>query len=133
VGFGCRNGPTGANLGGRLVFDSTMAASTNQFPRDIDFLPVAYREVGIQRKNFTLRAVVIVAFVGLVGFGVTYQQHLRIVAQDQLAALLPAYEQSQAEAKRLTEFSRCRNRSNGKLSWKHISNIRGPEHKSSPR
>jgi Tfp pilus assembly protein PilN len=78
--------------------------ATNTPNRDIDFLPDVYREAGIQRKNITLRAVVIAAFVSLVGFAVVYQQHLRIVAQEQLAALLPSYEQSQAETKRLAEM-----------------------------
>ncbi len=79
-------------------------SSSNLSNRDIDFLPVAYREVGIQRKNITLRAVVIIAFVALVGFGVAYQQHLRILAQQQLADLLPSYEQAQVELKRLGEL-----------------------------
>lgn len=82
-----------------------MATPTiNSAKRDIDFLPLAYHEAGIQRKNFTLRSGVIAAFVLLVGFAVVYQQHLRIVAQDQLTELLPIYEQSQAESKRLVEL-----------------------------
>ena len=47
---------------------------------------------------------VIIAFVALVGFGVAYQQHLRIVAQQQLADLLPSYDQAQVEVKRLGEL-----------------------------
>ena len=78
--------------------------ATNTLPRDIDFLPAAYREAGMQRTNLTLCALVVTIFVVLVTFAAMYQQHMRIVAQEQLAALVPSYQQAQAETKRLADL-----------------------------
>jgi hypothetical protein len=81
-----------------------MALQAPLTPRDIDFLPSSYREAGIQRKNVTLRVVVVAAFIGLIGFAAIYQQHLRLVADRQLTELLPIYEQAQRETRHLSEL-----------------------------
>ena len=71
---------------------------------EIDFLPEAYHEAGVQRKNITLRVVVVMAFLCLIGFAAIYQQHIRIVADGQLNELLPLYERAQQETKRLAQL-----------------------------
>ena len=71
---------------------------------EIDFLPEAYHEAGVQRKNITLRVVVVMAFLCLIGFAAIYQQHIRIVADGQLDELLPLYERAQQETKRLAQL-----------------------------
>jgi Tfp pilus assembly protein PilN len=71
---------------------------------EIDFLPAAYREAGVQRKNVTLRVGVVVAFLAAIGFAAIYQQHLRILSDQQLTELLPSYENAKQETKRLAQL-----------------------------
>jgi Tfp pilus assembly protein PilN len=71
---------------------------------EVDFLPASYYEAGVQRKNITLRVGVVVAFLALIGCAAIYQQHLRILADQQLAELLPQYELAKQETKRLAQL-----------------------------
>jgi Tfp pilus assembly protein PilN len=71
---------------------------------EIDFLPASYRESGIQRKNITLRVGVVIAFVTLIGFAAIYQQRIRLLANQQLADLLPSYQRAQQETTRLAQL-----------------------------
>jgi Tfp pilus assembly protein PilN len=71
---------------------------------DIDFLPASYREAGVQRKNVGLRVVVIVLFVGVVGYAAIYQQYLRRLSEQQLADIMPHYEMAKLETARLTRL-----------------------------
>jgi hypothetical protein len=82
-----------------------MAASNPTTVVDFDFLPASYHEAGIQRKNITLRLVVVVGFAAFLGFGAVYQQHLRIVADQQLSDVLVDYERAQAQMQRLSQVS----------------------------
>ncbi len=75
--------------------------------RDIDFLPVSYYEAGLQRKHFTLRLGVVVAFGALIVFVAIYQQFLRSMANQQLAQLQPQYEQAKQQTQRLAQLQQA--------------------------
>ncbi len=71
---------------------------------EIDFLPASYREVGVHRKNMTLRVAVVALFVALLGVAAVYQQVLRRQTEQQLADMLPQYAAAQAQTARLAEL-----------------------------
>lgn len=71
---------------------------------EIDFLPVAYLEAGVHRKNITLRLVIVGAFAAMLVFALLFQQHIRRRAEAQLADLLPEYERAMADSKQLSEL-----------------------------
>src|SRR5437773_12388995 len=79
-----------------------MAQTTSNIA--IDFLPASYREAGLKRKNNGLRVAAIVMFVGLIGFAVVFQQHLRIQAKQQLAEITPLYDAAKAETQQLAQL-----------------------------
>ena len=71
---------------------------------EIDFLPVAYLEAGVHRKNVTLRFVFVGVFAALLVFALLFQQHLRRRAEAQLADLMPEYSRAVADSKQLSQL-----------------------------
>ncbi|HZZ28617.1 MAG TPA: hypothetical protein VFE46_11500 [Pirellulales bacterium] len=79
----------------------------NPLSRDIDFLPTSFYEAHLQRKHSTWRVAVVVAFIALIVFAAIYQQFLRKLGDDQLAKLVPQFEQAKAHTEHLAQLQQA--------------------------
>lgn len=72
--------------------------------KDIDFLPLVYREATLKRKNMKLRLAVVVLFAMMIGGAAIYQQWLRREATRELAALELPYLEAMAKRAKLANL-----------------------------
>jgi len=79
----------------------TQKGQRTKMSLDIDFLPSAFHEAGVQRKTVTWRTVVVAVFAVCVLTAALYQQHLRRQTEDQLLLLEPQSLRAETDSKRL--------------------------------